>query len=105
MSSIETCAGELSRDEIGYCDECGRNYVREVENHDHPVIRVNDALMMARLRCERRLRAFMVLRDTAFPYRVWPALDLVHEANRLVDRLERRAAVSSRVTRSTHEHR
>ena len=55
---------------------------------------LDDTLMRARLRRERRLRIVMSYMG-AFPSpQTWRALDLVHEATHLIDRLEsRRSAV------------
>jgi hypothetical protein len=53
---------------------------------------IEDVLLRARLRRERRLAAVMALRD-GFPRpAVWRALDLVHEATRLIDNLDTHAA-------------
>ena len=51
---------------------------------------LDDTLMRARLRRERRLRIVMSYMG-AFPSpQTWRALDLVHEATHLIDRLESR---------------
>jgi hypothetical protein len=53
---------------------------------------IEDVLLRARLRRERRLTAVMRARG-AFPTpATWRTLDLVHEATGLIDRLEDRAA-------------
>ena len=52
-----------------------------------------DALRAAAaIRYERRLRAFQALREGFPTPQLWRALDLVHEANRLTDTLDQRAA-------------
>lgn len=52
-----------------------------------------DALRtLAALRYERRMRRFMQLREGFPTPALWRALDLVHEANRLTDTLDQRAA-------------
>lgn len=53
---------------------------------------IDNLIMAARLRRERRLRVVMGFAG-AFPTpATWRTLDLVHEATRLIDRLERRRA-------------
>lgn len=50
-----------------------------------------DTWLRARLRRERRLRAYMAVKD--WPTKaMWRALDLLHEATNLVDKLEEKMA-------------
>jgi len=62
-----------------------------------------DALLVtAWLRRERRLAAFAALRDGFPTPAYWRALDLVHEASRLIDSLERRRVYLPTIPRYDH---
>lgn len=59
--------------------------------HTRTVEDVADTWLRARLRRERRLRAYMAVKDWP-THAMWRALDLLHEATNLVDKLEEKMA-------------
>lgn len=59
--------------------------------HMRTVEDVADTWLRVRLRRERRLRAYMAVKDWP-TFEMWRALDRLHEATNLVDKLEEKMA-------------